>query len=76
MDSFTPTWSTGGCVMKAKDLLSLGYAIQVWDEDLSVNDAVCGKGTLAVKESDLSSGTMNLTALPNLIYLNIAFEIQ
>ncbi len=75
-DSFNPTWTTGGCVMKAKDLLSVGYAIQVWDEDISSNDSVCGKGTITVKESDLLLGTMNLVALPNLISLNVALQKQ
>lgn len=75
-DSFTPTWSTGGCVMKAKDLMGLGYAIQAWDEDVSVNDPICGKGTIVPKESDLFAGTMNLAALPNLISLNVALVKQ
>jgi hypothetical protein len=75
-DTFNPTWTTGGCVMKAKDLLLVGYAIQVWDEDVSSNDSVCGKGTIVPKESDLLAGTMNLAALPNLISLNVAFQKQ
>lgn len=76
MDSYAPTWSTGGCVMKAKDLMSVGYAIQVWDEDLSSNDPISGKGTIVAKESDLIAGSTDLTAMPTLITMKVAYQKQ
>lgn len=76
MDTFSPTWSTGGCVMKAKDLMGVGYAVQVWDEDISSNDPVCGKGKIVLTESELLSGTMQVNALPTLISMAVALQKQ
>ena len=39
-DSFSPTWSTGGCLMKAKDILSAGFGVAVFDEDIAVDDTI------------------------------------
>lgn len=75
-DTFNPTWSSGGCLMKAKDLMNVGYAIQAFDEDVSVNDSICGKGTIVPSELELFAGSMTLKALPNLITMNVALVKQ
>lgn len=56
LDTFTPMWATGGCVAKAKDLIASGFALDAWDEDVSVNDSIAGKGTISVTESELLAG--------------------
>jgi hypothetical protein len=75
-DSFTPTWSTGGCIIKAKDLLASGYAAQVFDEDVSFNDPASVKFVVSVKESDLLKGDMTLSSLPNISTMRVLFQKQ
>ena len=70
-DSFSPTWSTGGCVMKAKDLLALGYAAEVWDADVSSNDIIAGKSNIAVTEKQLLQGSMTLSNNSTLLSMKV-----
>lgn len=63
--------------MKAKDLLSFGFAVDVWDEDVSSNDLIAPKGPLTVTESDLLLGSMTgITNKVTLLNLKIAFQKQ
>jgi hypothetical protein len=75
-DSYMPTWSSGGCTMTEIDLLSVGFAVAVWDEDVSVNDPISGKGTIAPTEANLNAAFINLTAMPTLITMTVALEKQ
>lgn len=61
-DTLSPTWSTGGCIMKASDLLSSGFAFQVWDQDVLSDDPVCPRTTLSVNQSDFVGGELHPTA--------------
>ena len=70
-DSFTPTWSTGGCLMKAKDLLSLGYSIEVWDADVSNDDVIAAKASIAVTEKHLLQGYMTMTNNSTLLSMKV-----
>lgn len=76
VDSFFPTWSTGGCLMKAKDLMAAGYGIQVWDEDVASNDAISGYGKITVSESALLTGFQNLSAGTTLVTMKVAYLPQ
>jgi hypothetical protein len=56
-NSFTPTWSTGGCSTTAKELLSKGYGVDAFDDDVgSAPDLIAGKGIIAVTEAMLRDG--------------------
>lgn len=75
-DTFMPTWSTGGCLMKEKDLISTGFGVQVWDEDISSNDAISGKGTIVATDMNLTDGYVTVTAMPTLITMKVALLKQ
>ncbi len=75
-DSFSPTWSTGGCSMKAKDLLSVGFALAVFDQDVSFDDTIASKGTIVPKEQELIQGSKNLTNNVTLLSLKVTFTMQ
>lgn len=60
-DSYNPTWSTGGCLMKASDLMSQGFAISAFDNDPVGSDPITSKGTIIVTEAQLIAGTRTLT---------------
>jgi hypothetical protein len=74
-DSFSPTWTTGGCTVKAKDLLTAGFAVQVFDEDISAADAVGTKHAIVPNESELIAGNTNISGAP-LTALRIDFKQQ
>lgn len=75
-DTYSPTWSSGGCVMKAKDLFVFGYGLAVWDEDISVNDVIAPKGTITVTENLLVQGYMTVTNNSTLVTMKVAFQKQ
>lgn len=59
-DSFMPTWATtvpAHCVMKARDLVSTGVGVAVWDEDVSDDDVIASKGAVPVTEAQLLAGS-------------------
>ena len=57
VESYTPTWTAGGCVSRADDLVSDGVEIEVFDVDdvLDADDDVVNVD-LSVRESDLLAG--------------------
>jgi hypothetical protein len=63
-DSFSPMWTTGGCTVKGKDLLSLGFAVQVFDEDIAAPDAVGTKRTVVPTEAELLAGSVTVSGAP------------
>lgn len=76
-DSFYPKWSTGGCPMKAKDLIATGFALAVWDEDISVNDLIVPKSPLTVTEANLLTGYRDgITNGTTLVTMKVAFQKQ
>jgi hypothetical protein len=76
-DSYTPTWSTGGCVMRAQDLLTLGVGLDMWDEDLASDDLILAKSLLKVSEANLLAGYRDgLTNGSTLLAMRIDFRKQ
>lgn len=76
-DSFAPTWTTGGCVMKASDLLTVGFDIAVYDEDVSSNDTIAGAGTITVTEAQLLAGHVDgITNNSTLVTLSVSLTKQ
>lgn len=74
-DTFTPTWTTGGCTMSAKDLMAAGVGIEVWDDDNLVNDLIAAKGTIVVTEEDLRAGAITgITNKTTLISLSVSLK--
>jgi hypothetical protein len=74
-DSFSPTWTTGGCTVKAKDLLAMGFAVQVLDEDVAVSDPIGAKITVSPTETELLAGSKVVSSGP-LTSLRITFQQQ
>ncbi len=74
-DSLTPSWTTGSCTLKAKDLLTAGFAVQVFDEDIAVPDPVSTKRTVVPTESQLLEGKAEISA-PPLTFLRIELKPQ
>jgi len=75
-DTFSPKWTKGGCVMKAKDLMATGYGIEVFDDDLNASDVIASKATIKPGESDLLQGSMTLSNSSTLVTLKIVLTKQ
>ncbi len=73
-DSLTPTWTMGGCTMKAKELLALGFSVAVSDEDIAVHDEIASKSIVKVTEKDLLSGSIAISKGSTLIDLKIGLS--
>lgn len=57
--SYTPSWTTGGCTGKASDLLSAGFQFQVFDIDVAADDTITQNLSYVVKEADFVNGTVS-----------------
>ena len=74
-DSSTPTWSSGGCVLTAAQLLSAGFAFAVYDEDgLSADDRIASKTTVTVTAADLMAGTLTRGPMGSLTSITFTFS--
>jgi len=55
-DTLTPKWNFAFPVAKVSSL-EAGIVVEIWDEDLTSNDPICGKGTVPFAAANLTSGT-------------------
>lgn len=65
-DTWTPSWSSGGCTTKASFLLAQPFVFQPWDEDLTSDDPISDALQIQFTEANLSAGTVNATGLGGL----------
>ena len=75
-DTYTPTWSTGGCTASAADLVSGGFGFTAVDVDLSSDDEVCPFTTIAISEAQLRAGRIDVPAMCGLKSLTVALQKQ
>ena len=59
-DSFSPVWNLGESFL-AGTLLDEGVVVQVWDEDISNNDAITMPTRLGLEEADFTLGRRTLS---------------
>jgi hypothetical protein len=70
-NTFAPTWSTGGCVMKARDLIQTGFGFRVFDIDIAADDPITGSYNFTLVEGTFVAGTstqMNLDGLNSITF--------
>lgn len=56
-NSYMPTWSTGGCTMKARDLIQTGFDFRVIDVDLASDDPITAVYVVRLTEANFVSGS-------------------
>ena len=72
-----PTWSSGGCVMRASELMTLGFRIGVYDEDVSSNDTIASPGLITPAEAELLAGRIDgITNNSTLTTLSVSLTKQ
>ncbi|MBI5610202.1 MAG: hypothetical protein HY902_15100 [Deltaproteobacteria bacterium] len=57
VESYYPTFSYGGCVATAGDLLAKGITFSLKDSDLTVDDSITGNVAMAISSADLATGS-------------------
>jgi hypothetical protein len=75
-DSYTPTWSSGGCIATAGDLLSGGFGFTAADVDVFSDDEICGFTTIAVTEAQLRAGRLDVPAMCGLVSMTVTLTRQ
>ena len=61
-ESYSPTWTSGGCIAQASALLAEPWVFQVWDSDVSSNDTITSPLGYQFTEEALTAGTVILQA--------------
>lgn len=79
-DSLTPTWKSGGCIRKAKELLGGAIQVGVKDDDRTAtvgsDEIVMPDSPLQLVEADLLSGARTLPALAGIKELKLTITRQ
>jgi hypothetical protein len=76
VESYTPTWTTGGCTAKASQLLAEPWVFQLWDIDVSSNDTITGALAFRITEEYLTAGTVTLSASGGMTSLTVRLQKQ
>lgn len=78
-DTFNPTWTTtsgAGCVMSASQLMTTGFKMILWDEDVSSNDAITGNMIVKPTEGHLIDGFVSFNAAGEILALRVNLTKQ
>lgn len=75
-DTYRPTWSTGGCSAKAKDLLRAGWTFHLYDIDALSDDTITSALVVTLSEADFSSGGFNLSPAGGLQAMTVRLTRQ
>ncbi|QRN95694.1 hypothetical protein JRI60_42690 [Archangium violaceum] len=76
MESYNPTWTTGGCTAKASQLLADPWVFQLWDSDVSSNDTITGTLGFRFTEQHLIAGTVTLGASGGMTSMTVQLKKQ
>lgn len=76
VQSYSPTWTTGGCTAKASDLLSAGFAFQAIDVDAVNDDTITSPLASTVREADFVSGQLTFNPSGGLQALTVRLQKQ
>ena len=75
-NTYQPTWSTGGCSARAKDLLRAGWTFQVFDIDAVSDDSITGSLRVTPTEADFAAGSFTLQPSGGLQTMTVAMRRQ
>ena len=75
-NTYTPSWSSGGCITTASALLAGPWTFQPFDEDLASDDPISQPFTYRFEESDFVAGTVTLSAGGGLTSITVQLQRQ
>lgn len=76
VESYTPTWTSGGCTARASQLLAERWYFQLWDSDFSVNDTITDMLGFQFTEAHLTAGTITFNASGGMTSLTVQLQKQ
>lgn len=76
MESYNPTWTTGGCTAKAGQLMAEQWVFQLWDSDVSSNDTITGPLGARFTEQNFTAGTVSFGASGGMTSLTVQLQKQ
>ena len=75
-ESYSPTWTSGGCVTKAKYLLSAPFTFSLDDIDVAADDSITGKFAYQATADDLADASVSFGAKFGMESIEIWFVKQ
>ncbi|XXF76953.1 hypothetical protein P2318_28445 [Myxococcaceae bacterium GXIMD 01537] len=75
-ESYTPSWTTGGCTAKASQLLAEPWLFRLWDSDLSSNDTITDVLSFRFTEEHFAAGTVTFNASGGMTSLTVQLQKQ
>ena len=76
VESYNPTWTTGGCTTKASQLLSNPWTFQLWDSDVSSDDTITSALVFQFTEQILTAGTVTFQASGGMTSMTVQLRKQ
>ena len=76
VESYTPTWTSGGCTAKASQLLANGWGFRLWDSDVSSNDTITAILNGQITETQLIGGKVVYGASGGMKSLTVQLQKQ
>jgi hypothetical protein len=76
VQSYTPSWSSGGCVTKAKNLLAEPWVFRLWDIDLLSDDSITQSLQTQLSEQSFVAGSVSLGANGGMQSLTVQLQKQ
>ena len=73
VESYTPTWSSGGCSATAQDLLAGHLLFNLTDMDAVVDDPITGQITYDIMPADLRAGGVSLQGVQGMNGMTFQF---
>lgn len=73
-NNYSPTWSTGGCTMKARDLMQTGFVFQAFDSDISADDPITQAYSSKVVEASFVQNGFTMAAMDGLNSLTFSLQ--
>ncbi len=76
VESYTPTWTSGGCTAKASQLLAEPWVFQLWDIDFSSDDTITDSLALRITEEFLTAGAVTVNASGGMTSMTVQLQKQ
>lgn len=76
VESYTPSWTSGGCTAKAGQLLASKWTFQLWDSDISSDDTITDVLNFQFTEAQLTAGTITFAPSGGMKSLTVKLQKQ
>lgn len=76
VESYTPTWTTGGCTARAGQLMAEQWVFRLLDYDVTFNDTITDVFGARFTEQNFSAGTVTYGAAGGMTSLTVQLQKQ